>query len=552
MLSTIVSLATAAVLSASMSGDVQYGDTPHWVVPVPTAGDQPEPAGVPVCVLYSDNQIQVGPQGTEYFIAYRVRVLKPEGLSVGNIALSWDPAAGGLTVHRLNVVRDSQVVDVLKAERFRILQREGGLEQAMLDGHLTAAIQTPGLQVGDELEFAATIRRKDPTFGHASGIAQLPVVGMAGAFRVRLLWPSAWPLKWKTSSDLAGLAPHARGQQLELVAEMANPRSAVLADEAPPRFNRRRQIEFSSYNSWTELSGEAFTLYARASTLPPTSPLRQEAARIAASTSDPATRASAALRLVQEQIRYVYVGMDGGNFRPATADETWTRRFGDCKGKTTLLLSLLRELGVEAEAALVNLDDSDGLDLRLPNPDVFNHVLVRATVGQRTYWLDGTRAEFALESLPPPSFRWALPLRAPGAGLLSVPAEIPREPQLIEVVHIDARAGIRGAARVAVQRIMRGDGVVAIRTALTALQPDDAEREMRKLWRQQLPWVEPDVVSWHYDERRATLRLSMSGEGQQEWDGDDNEGWSLAIPGAGFVPPRELKRRKSRTRGRRG
>ena len=30
----------------------------------------------------------------------------------------------------------------------------------------------------------------------------------------------------------------------------------------------------------------------------------------------------------------VYVGLDGGNYRPAAADDTWHRRFGDCKAKT--------------------------------------------------------------------------------------------------------------------------------------------------------------------------------------------------------------------------
>src|SRR3546814_5700852 len=103
--------------------------------------------------------------------------------------------------------------------------------------------------------------------------------------------------------------------------------------------------------------------------------------------SDLLDRASAALKLVQRDVRYIYVGLGNGNLTPATAEETWQRRYGDCKGKTALLLALLARLGIEAEAVLANNSGGDdGLDERLPNPGMFDHVLVRARI-------DGKRSE---------------------------------------------------------------------------------------------------------------------------------------------------------------
>jgi len=302
---------------------------------------------------------------------------------------------------------------------------EGGLEQAVLDGRLTAATEAPGLRVGDELELAATIQVRDPTLGdHAYGTAHLPVMGQPGTFRVRLLWPASRRLAWKATSDMTDVATSTREGQTELLYQLTNPASATLIDNAPPRLNRRRQIDFSDYGSWAELSAQLFPYYEKAATLAADSPVRQEAARIAARTPDAAGRAIAALQLVEQQIRYVYVGLDAGNLRPATADETWTRRFGDCKAKTVLLLALLRELGVSAEPALVNGEDGDGIDSRLTNPTIFDHVLVRATIDARTYWLDGTRlGDVSLRGLPKPLFRWALPVRARDAVLLDVPLE---------------------------------------------------------------------------------------------------------------------------------
>src|SRR3546814_21031677 len=75
----------------------------------------------------------------------------------------------------------------------------------------------------------------------------------------------------------------------------------------------------------------------------------------------------------------IYVGLGNGNLTPATAEETWQRRYGDAKGKTALLLALLARLGIEAEAVLANNSGGDdGLDERLPHPGMLAHVPVRA------------------------------------------------------------------------------------------------------------------------------------------------------------------------------
>ena len=79
---------------------------------------------------------------------------------------------------------------------------------------------------------------------------------------------------------------------------------------------------------------------------------------------------------MQEKVRYVFLAMNGGGYRPAPAEVTWQRRFGDCKGKTVLLLALLHELGIEAVPVLVSTDEGDGLDGRLPAAGWFDHAIV--------------------------------------------------------------------------------------------------------------------------------------------------------------------------------
>lgn len=526
--------------------EVQLADPPGWVIPPPNPTQAPTPDGAPLRMIYSDNQIRLSEDGAEIFHTYRVRILRPEALALGNIALSWLPDAGDAKIHHVHILRDQQVVDVLKNAEFQVIQREGALEKSILNGELTAVLQSPGIQVGDELEVAATVRYKDRTLGdHLFGFATLPSTGLPGAFRIRLTWPKGRNLHWRVSPDVQGYSLLTANGQEELIYELKDPHSAVVADGAPARINVRRAIEYSDFDGWPDVSRRIWPLFEKAAVLRSDSPVRREAARIAAAEADPLKRMEAALRLVQDRIRYVYIGFNGGNFTPATADETWERRFGDCKAKTALLLSLLGELGIRGEAVLVDASGGDGLDERLPGPALFNHVLVRVTRGSSTYWLDGTRSgDKSLASIPPPYYRWVLPLRQVGSQLERIATNPARYPYSIEVIDIDATRGVGEKGRISVQRVLRGDQARNMEVTLRGFSGEDADHAQMAYWRKSSSWIEPETVSWRFDDERGVIVLKLVGLGKLDWSGDADDGRQLDIPGAGFTPPAEYHRPK--------
>lgn len=527
--------------SNAANRDVQYAGPPPWVIPAPTPTLSQTPDGASHRVVYADQQFHLGPAGIEAFQAYRLKILRADALAAGNITLSWSPDAGDARVHYVRIVRDNKVIDVLRTAKFQILQREGFLERAALNGELTAALQVPGLQVDDELEVAVTTRHKDPTLGdHLFGFSQLPPTGQPGAFRIRVVMPAGGSMHWRVSPDVT-VSPTTAGGQTELLYELRDPHAAVIADGAPARVNVRRFIEVSDFASWADVSRRFAPLFEKASVLSPQSPLRKEIARIAAANSDPPKRIEAALQLVQDRIRYVYIGLNGGNYLPATADQTWERRFGDCKAKTVLLLAVLRELGIRGEAVLVNSLGGDGINERLPTPAVFDHVLVRVALGGRTYWLDGTRLGDRRMD-PMPQLRWVLPVRIDGADLERLAASPPKWPDSIGVIDADATRGFDQKAAIKVQQALRGDSALEIRSKLAVLSAEDADRALRAYWHQTDEWIEPEAVSWRYDEERTVLLLTITGRGKLDWTGGDADGRSLNLFGAGFTPPAEYHR----------
>ena len=537
-------LAIASVApAAEPSTQVRYAPAPEWTRLLPTASATSEVGEAPLRVVYQDTQERVNGSTIDLFSAYRIKILKAEALAIGNITLVWSPSGGSATVHHVRIIRDGQAIDVLKQVRFKVLERETGLEQSVLDGNLTASLQVPGLQVGDELEFAGTISRGEPVFGnHIGDAVQLPGAGLPGFFRVRLSWPANRPIVWRGTKDLTPIVQGRSGPDRTLDIDLKDPPAAVIAEGAPARSNVRRLLEFTDYASWPELSKQYWPAFEAAARLQPNSPLRAEVAKIAAASEDPRARVEAALQLVQERVRYVFVGLDGGNYRPASADETWSRRFGDCKAKTALLIALLRELGIRSEPVLVNSKGGNGIGERLPNPIWFDHVVVRASIGGEDYWLDGTRlGDRHLDMLPSPAFEWGLPLSVAGSQLVFNPAVTSLYPQTTVVYDIDATGGFSKDALWTVTQIIHGDEAFQIKTALSALSPADAERAVRKFWREQSADIEPEQVGWRYDDRHASVVLTLKGHGKVDWE-SSKDGHSFNTPGGGFYAPDRMVR----------
>jgi hypothetical protein len=523
---------------------VLYKAPDAWVAAAPEVADSTFDTDKPIQFIYSDNQVREAADGTEQvFTAYRMKILKPEGLAAGNITTTWLPDEGPLTVHYVRLIRGGQVIDVLASTKFTIVQREQQLEQSILTGQRTATLQVPGVQVGDELAVAITTQRREPAFGgHAANFMQLPVLGTKGDYRFRLLWQGARPMNLRASRDLHLPPPIdvAGGHLVEIA--LHNPEGAIPTDGAPARYNLRRLVAWSDYANWADLSRQLAPLYDAAAADAGSATLQAAIDAIAARTADPTERAQAALQLVEDQIRYVYVGLNGGNLRPASADETWQHRFGDCKAKGVLLVAILRKLGIEAVPALVNSKGGDGIDQLLPGPAYFDHLIVRAVIAGKVVWLDGTRqGDRWLDNLPL-LYRLALPLTVQGAELEKIAPHDNVFPEIIGVVDIDATAGVDQDARVNARNILRGDQAFAIRSQIAALSHDDADRALKAYWQQQLNWATADKVDWTYDDRRMALTLTLIARGNPGWTGDVRQGRTLTLPGAGFYPPDPMRR----------
>ncbi len=495
--------------------------TPAWVTVLPVSSPDPARQDRPLQTLLVSRQTLYGGDRHDHYSRLVMIAQNPQGLqALGAVTLAWQPDQSELIVHDVRIIRGSTVVDVLdRGQTFTVLRRENNLETATLDGVLTAAMQVEGLLVGDILDVAFTIRQRPGTLPLiAENAIQVEPGATTRRLHVREIWPTARPMRWLGTGPFAQPTTRQTPLGTELVVEREDVVGAEPPALAPARFTLPATLSVSGFADWNAISRLIAPYYERAANLAPAALLRGEIARIAAASDDPGTRAMAALRLVQDQVRYVALVMGDGNYLPASAEQTWSRRYGDCKAKSVLLLALLRGLGIAAEPVLVNVGAANGMNDRLPQMRQFNHVIVRARIGDRSYWLDGARAgDRSLADLVVSPLQWGLPVRAEGAALEAIPFGAPARPLIENRLTHDASNGLLSPTSSTFETIFRGDLAAAMRASM-AQQSETILPRMEREFTNATGATDVQI-SQSYDEETGEFTIRFSGTRDMDWSG---------------------------------
>ena len=506
----------------------KLGAPPNWVNVAPLPKPPTDSAGAATIQLLGDIQVRFAKQGDVTYYATTWQIGSAQGLDGSALQVGWDPALESVTIHRYRILRGGQPIDLLgDGHALKVIQREGGLENAMLDGRLTATLQPEDLRVGDVVELSYSVDSHDPAMaGHSEYVAG-PSDGVNfGRFRVRMLWDKDKQMQWRVFPGIVQPKLKRTAQGSELVADLYNGTAPLGPEGAPSRFKLVNAVEITEFTDWQGVSRTFAPLYTKAVSLAPSSPIRVEAARIAAQTSDPKRRAELALVLVQQQIRYLFLGMDDGGFVPASADQTWLRRFGDCKAKTVLLVALLNELGVAARPVLVNTKQGDLVAARLPTMAGFDHAIVEVQIGGKSYWLDGTRlGDGSLDRLEAPNYRVGLPVTQAGSPLVGiVPAALDRPTQMVSLT-LDSSRGIDVPALASGEMRFHGRSGSDMRQTYAGYAQADRQRELRKLWRGTYDFVAPGKIVTADDPATGDFVVTMTGSATLEWTRDQGIRW---------------------------
>lgn len=514
----VLTCAVWSIGQARADDVLHFGAQPAWVTRIDAPAAKAADGALTRRVL--DLQVRFDDHGMHQFVRQVLRVNTPEGLlAVGNVGVAWQPGLSSATFNRIVIHRGAETIDVLKdGKGFQILRREKSLESFTLDGILTAVMAVPDLRVGDEVEMAYTIDALNPVLqGHAEATFPLATPLPIDRLSLRYSWPIERAMNWKAGPSVpAATLTKASGFQTVTFARDGWTSPPAIPG-APARYSNGLVVQVADFTDWGAVAAVMRPLYAKATTIAPDSPVMAEVKRIATLSADPTVRASEALRVVQSQVRYM-ARLDGlGGYTPENADTVWTGKSGDCKGKTVLLLAMLHALGITAEPALVSATEGDGLDLSLPLPGRFNHVIVRATIAGKVYWLDGTRlGDRGIDTIAVPDFKWALPIETSTRALVALAATEPALPNMETKLVLDAREGLGKPAKASGTLIYRGDVGAQMRIALTAMDASKRDEMLRSAWAGQ-GGVTVKTVDWAVDDKTGDVSMSFTGTADMTW-----------------------------------
>ena len=120
--------------------------------------------------------------------------------------------------------------------------------------------------------------------------------------------------------------------------------------------------------------------------------LRDLALELTRGIDDPHAKAAVLYGWVQDHIRYVAVEDGLNGVIPARPEVTFETRYGDCKGMSNILLTLLRAAGLDAHLAWVGTREKPYRYDELASTAVDDHMIVELTVDTGHVLLDGTSA----------------------------------------------------------------------------------------------------------------------------------------------------------------
>lgn len=146
------------------------------------------------------------------------------------------------------------------------------------------------------------------------------------------------------------------------------------------------EIQISSFQTWEEVGRWYDSL--QTERIKPTPEIRAKAAALTVDSPDDNAKVRAIYKYVSTQFRYIGVDFGIGRYQPHPAADVLSNQYGDCKDKHTLLASLLDALGIKAYPALIN--SAHEIDLDVPSPAQFDHVITVVTQGDHLTWLDTT------------------------------------------------------------------------------------------------------------------------------------------------------------------
>jgi len=202
----------------------------------------------------------------------------------------------------------------------------------------------------------------------------------------------------------------------------------------PPDVARFPEIQFSTGASWQAIA----TAYAQiVDSHASTKEVQPAVEKLISGKKTAADKEEAILNFLDREVRYTGIEFGEAALAPHDPAETLGHKYGDCKDKATLLVTMLRAAGIPAYVALLNAGARMDVPADLPGMGAFDHAIVyvpgNPAHGKPALWIDATDQYARLGQLPADDQgRMALIARPETTSLVKTPEFSSKDNLLLE------------------------------------------------------------------------------------------------------------------------
>lgn len=338
--------------------------------------------------LNHECQVNLAEQTT--FYRNTTKIISQAGVQNGSqVSVTFDPAYSKLIFHYVNVIRQGTTIKKLKLSEIKTVHQEEDLKNFIYNGNINAVIILEDVRQGDIIDYGYSVQGFNPIFkGKYTNFLYLDYGVPIYDVYYKLITPDTRKIYLKNVNH--SIIPVVTKANRNIIYEWSNKnvKSQKVEDFEPLWYDPYKQVQITEYSTWKEVNDWAKTLFPIDISL--SAELKNKINEINNENKSVEEKISATLRFVQDDIRYMGIEMGENSHRPQDPSRIYSQRFGDCKEKSYLFCCMMRAMNLLAEPVLIHTDLKKTINNYLPDPGLFNHVTVKVTNKNETYWFDPT------------------------------------------------------------------------------------------------------------------------------------------------------------------
>jgi len=397
------------------------------------------PEGTNVVILEEDESYTFDDAGRMVHVGHFVyKVLTQKGAEGwDHLSVGWEPWHEDRPVIRARVIGADFSERALDPNAITEAPAREGDYKTYSDGKRLNA-PFPAIAPGVVVEEEYVERETEPFFASGRvgwltfGQERTPVAHSRAVFEA----PSSLPFRTETLllPDTKPVRSEANGR-VTLTFDLGpmegfEPRDPNLPPDAP----RFPEIQFSTGQSWKAMAAD-YSKIVDGHAGP--AAVQTIVDKLIAGKASVEEKESAILDYLDREVRYTGIEFGEAAIVPHDPAETLAHKYGDCKDKATLLVTMLRAAGIPAYVALLNATSRIDVPADLPGMGLFDHAIVYVpgdpSRQSPALWIDATAKYARLGQLPiDDQGRLALIARPETTNLLKTPESASKDNVLLE------------------------------------------------------------------------------------------------------------------------